>query len=216
LLQSPDSSSPCSDAVAHLTTLFDRTVLAAKHTGLACRQGCAHCCQQPVTVSAPEAFFVAAQIKSRPGAVLAITHANRRPQPGTQGYSPMPCPLLDDAACSVYAARPLACRGFVSRDVMACRTFEQFGKPNVPMPADYISVLYACRMILIAAVRLAGLKDAAYDMNEAVAAALGQENSERRWLGGEAVFAGVKSDGPPPPQFDSEIDRMAAYVARTL
>ena len=218
LLQNPDTASPCSDAVAHLTILFDRTVLAAKNTGLACRQGCAHCCRQPVTVSAPEAFFIAAQIRNSPDATQAVLQANRQPRvrPGAQGYSPVPCSLLDGSACSIYAARPLACRGFVSRDVNACRTFEQFGKPNVPMPADYISVLYACRMILIAAVRLLGLKDAAFEMNEAVAAVLGHEHAEMRWLKGETVFGGVKCDDPPPPQFNSQIDKMVAYVAPTL
>ena len=113
LLRDAKSVSPCSEAVAHLTALFDRTYTAQtspKTPALACRKGCAHCCTQLVLVTAPEAFFVAAQLRKRPETIAAIHEANTR----TQGHSidgrlkdKIPCALLSDAICSVYAARPL-------------------------------------------------------------------------------------------------------------
>ena len=218
LLKDPHSPSPCSDAMAHLTALFDRTVSATDRSRLACRQGCAHCCSQRVTVSPPEAFFVAAQLRARPEALPAVENgaARMRALAGTRSHEAIRCPLLAGALCTVYAARPLACRGFVSLDVNACIAFERAGRPNVAMPAGIIEILYCCRMMLVAAQRLLGLKEGAYEMNEAVAAALAQDGAESRWLKGEAVLAHLDGGPPPPSDFNAEIQRMVAFIAPTL
>jgi Fe-S-cluster containining protein len=219
LLRNARSDSPCSDAVAHVTALFDRTVPASP-VPLACRKGCAHCCTQLVVLTAPEAFFVAAQLRKRPETVAAIIDADKR----TRGLaieerlkSKVQCPLLDDTICSVYAARPLGCHAFVSADLNAClAAFERGETPNIPMPSDYVSVLYACRTLFLAALRLAGLNSAAYEMNAALAAILTQDNAEARWLAGEDILAGVPATAPPPPQFNEAIAKMAAFVAPTV
>jgi hypothetical protein len=219
LLRNPRSPSPCSDAIAHLTAVFDRTISAADRSGLACRQGCAHCCSQRVTVSPPEAFFVAAQLRARPGLLSAIEDgaARMRALADSRSHAPIACPLLAGSLCTVYAARPLACRGFVSLDVNACIAFERDGRPNVAMPAGIIEILYCCRMMLVAAQRLLGLKEGAYEMNAAVGAVLAaQDGMENRWLKGEAVLAHLDGGPPPPPDFNAEIQRMVAFIAPTL
>ncbi len=220
LLRGVHSDSPCSDAVAHVTALFDRTVSPQPPTPLACRKGCSHCCTQLVVLTAPEAFFVAAQLRKRPNTVAAIIEAHHR----TQGLainerlqSKVLCPLLDDAICSIYAARPLGCHAFVSTNLEAClATFERGEVPNIPMPADYVSVLYTCRILLLAALRLAGLNSSVYEMNAALAVILAQDNAEARWLAGEDVLASVPATAPPPPQFNDAIAKMAAFVAPTV
>jgi Fe-S-cluster containining protein len=113
LFSNPIAASPSADAVAHVSDLFSRTVPKESEKGLACRRGCASCCTQLVTVTAPEAFWVAAQIRRKPGVVAAVRAADQK----THGFSieerlksHITCPLLEDAACSIYAARPIGCR----------------------------------------------------------------------------------------------------------
>jgi len=217
LLQDPASRSPCSAAVAHLTALYDRTV--APHPDIACRKGCAYCCSQDVAVTAPEAFFVAATIRNNPAAVAAVLEAEQR----LTGLTPearlgkVMCPLLADAACSIYAARPLGCHGFVSVNLQACiDTFVEHKPPQVPMPQNNVSTLYAVRMMMKAALRLIGREDQTFEMVPAVAAILRQQNAERRWLAGEPVFASVRGDGLIPHDFELGIQQMAAHVRPTI
>jgi Fe-S-cluster containining protein len=218
LLRDRNVSSPSAQLMRHLFTLFDRTAPSAQAMGLACRTGCAHCCKQLVTVTAPEAFFVAAQVRKEPDRETAIA-ATARTLSGLLGSGRWsgvhPCTFLSDMSCSIYQARPFSCRGFVSRDVNACRTFEQSGKA-VPMPDPYVDTLNACRMILVAAIRLAGLKDQTFELNAAVTAALATDDTEKRWLRGEPVFAGIEAGPAPPSDFEGQIARMVAFVAPSL
>jgi hypothetical protein len=220
LLRAPQANAPCADAVAHVTALFDRSVPQSANKIIACRKGCAHCCTQTVAVTAPEAFAVASLVRKRPATVAAITAAAERTgkmalnERLTAGIM---CPMLEDALCSVYAGRPLGCHGFVSASLDACiATFTQGGKPDIPMPNDTVQLLHVCRMLMLVAMRLAGLNDAVYELNAALAVALSQADAETRWLRGEDVFAGVKTEAPPPPQFEQAIRQMATYVAPTL
>lgn len=220
LLRSPQARTPSADAVAHVTALFDRSVPESANKMIACRKGCAHCCTQMVIVTAPEAFHVASLVRKKPATVAAIIAAAQRTGTLTLNErltANIMCPMLDDALCSIYAGRPLGCHGFVSASLDAClATFTQGGKPDIPMPGDTVQVLYACRMLMLVALRLAGLKDAVYELNAALAAILTQEEAEARWLKGEDVFAGVRAEAPPPPQFEQAIRQMAAFVAPTL
>ena len=205
-------------AVAHVTGVFDRT--APPHNEIACRKGCSHCCTQKVVLMAPEAFYVAAQIRNNPKAKDAIIEAHRR----THDLSLMSrlqaqifCALLEDTMCSIYKARPLACHAFVSTDLNACLdAFTRNKSANIPMPEIYVSVVHTCRILLMAALRLARLNSSVYEMNAAVAAILAHENAEARWLAGENILAGVPAEAPPPPQFEQAIRQMAAHVAPTL
>ncbi len=217
LFSQPSADSPCADVMAHLGDLYSRTVPKAQ---LACRRGCASCCTQLVSVTAPEALWVAGTIRRRAQAVEKMRAAGA----GTHGLSMeerlnshIVCPLLVDDACSIYAARPLGCRSFVSVDLNACiATFVNGAAPNIPMPAVHTDILYAVRMLLYAALRIKGLKAAAYELNAAVLAALAVEDAEARWLAGEDVFAGVPIAGTVPPHFEHAISQLAAHVAPTV
>ena len=81
------------------------------------------------------------------------------------------------------------------------------------MPSDNVTLLYTCRMMLMAALRLVGADDSSYELKPAVAAALALADAERRYLKGEPIL------GPgerPPPHADRSIHEMALYVAPTL
>jgi hypothetical protein len=220
LLRSPQSESPCSDALVHITALFDRTVPDQATKMIACRKGCAHCCTQPVVVTAPEAFWVAAQVRKRPKVAAAIKQAA-----ASIGHLPLQerlkaqtfCPMLDEALCSIYAGRPIGCRGFVSVDLDAClRMFTRAEITDIPMPNDTVQILYAVRMLLASALRLLKLPETVYEMNTILALILATENAEARWLAGEDIFASLESGPPAPPQYDIAIGQMAQHVAPTI
>ena len=220
LLSSPAAPSPCADAISHVSELFSRTVPKESEKGIVCRRGCAFCCTQLVSVTAPEAFWVAAQIRRKPLVIDAVRAIDQK----TYGLSMedrlkshIICPLLENDACSIYAARPIGCRGFVSLNLDACiATFVHGAEPQIPVPANRLDILYACRMALYAALRLRGLKAEAYEMNAAVMAALAFDDAEARWLAGEDIFAGVPVTGAVPQNFEIAISRLVAHIAPTV
>lgn len=213
-----DSPSPCGDAVQHLVKLYDRS--AQPDPAIACRKGCSHCCSQEVSVTAPEAFHVAAQLQGRAPTAAVVAEAAAR----TAGLAPAQrwrdwpkCPLLVDRDCSIYAARPLGCHAFVSVDLQACITaFDTRSEPNIPTPRSHSDLLQACRMAFYAALRVTGLSEHAYELNRAVHAVLAIPDAETRWLKGEDVLAGLETPTTLPPVTESEITALSGFVAPTL
>jgi hypothetical protein len=218
LLRNHEGPSPCSDVMAHLNGLYDRSV--PPEPAIACRKGCSHCCTQQVAVSAPEAFFLAAQLRGDPrgSAMAAVALQLGGAALGQENPHGIACALLDaQGACSLYAARPLGCHAFVSLRLEAClAAFVEGALPDIPMPQAHVTLLYMCRMMLTAALRLAGLDEATYEMNAAVCASLAQPDSERRWFAGVDIFAGLARSPTPPPHVGDEIARMATFVAPTV
>lgn len=217
LLSTPAADSPCAEAMAHLGLLYSRTIPKAD---VACRRGCASCCTQLVSVTAPEALWVAATIRRRAKTVEKVraadgaTHALSMDE---RLKSHIVCPLLENDACSIYAARPLGCRSFVSLDLDACiATFVNGAEPQIPTPARHPDILYTVRMVLYAALRLKGIKPEAYELNAAVMAALAYEDAEARWLAGEDIFANVPVTGSVPANFEHAISQLVAHVAPTV
>ena len=101
-LLSGSSKSPCSEAIAHITTIQDRTVPSAAWKDVACKRGCSHCCTQFVMVSAPEAFFIAEQIRDRPKTIAALREANAKTQGMLQHdriLARIWCPFLENDIC---------------------------------------------------------------------------------------------------------------------
>jgi Fe-S-cluster containining protein len=218
LLRDRQASSPSARAVTHVNALFDRSIPEIAKKTLACRQGCAHCCHQPVIVYGPELFFLAAHIRGRAGMtekLLIAADAGR----GQARRKSTPCPLLEGDACTVYEARPLSCHAFVSQDVNDCiSTFRYLKERTIRTPQIHNALRNICRMILLAAAKALGLPIHAYELNSvALAAILAQDNAEKRWLRGEDVLAEVAIIPPGiPPEIRAEIDRMAALAAPAL
>lgn len=90
----------------------------------ACRAGCSHCCQIPVTISLVEARLLgraSGRIPSAPKRSMRVTdhdsaetlsEMERQLQTGPLS----PCPFLRSDRCSVYEARPMACRTLLNLD----------------------------------------------------------------------------------------------------
>jgi Fe-S-cluster containining protein len=122
---------------------FTRLAAAAAEgdgKGITCRKGCSACCRQMVLVSHPEARSLAALVNSFPEprklAVLERFRAARErmaktniPEQVVSGSFPsrealidlglryfhlgIPCPFLEEDACSIYEHRPVKCREYL-------------------------------------------------------------------------------------------------------
>ena len=93
-----------------------------------CRRGCSMCCSQMFSISTLEAFAIAEGVAALPGAERERLRAAARAyleqaaalgvtagSTGTESVTPrvgvrLPCPALDNDACSIYGARPIICR----------------------------------------------------------------------------------------------------------
>ena len=97
---------------------------------LACGRGCSYCCHRPgVLLTVPEFiqlwrrvsdFDESTSARVRVAAAAYASMASDLALDQTRSHN-IPCPLLDDGLCSVYASRPLCCRGYNSLDVDCCR-----------------------------------------------------------------------------------------------
>jgi|GEM_PF-704642 len=116
-------------AMDSTSTLVGGLLSRAPVGAVACQAGCDHCCHQSVGVTAPEALTIYAYLvaKRTPAELGLLLERLRAFSRATRGLSSrervspdLPCPLLEDHACSVYEVRPLSCRGMNSLDRKLC------------------------------------------------------------------------------------------------
>jgi Fe-S-cluster containining protein len=119
------------NAMAATSRLSDGLLARAPEGAVACKAGCDHCCYQAVGVTAPEALAILDHLKStrssgelaRVAAKVSERHDRTRGLSSQERFSPdHPCPFLEAGRCSIYEARPLACRGMNSLDAEECAT----------------------------------------------------------------------------------------------
>jgi hypothetical protein len=165
---------------------------------LACGVGCTYCCHVEVASSTPEVFFAAERLRRSRGAdglaVLGEALENAVGALAAQRAAwralRVPCAFLGEGgACAIYVARPLACRGWTSRDVGACERGFESGDASARVPLD------EGRMRAASAVSFAmyqGATDVGLDGRPvrfvaAVRAALTDPAWIERWARGERV-----------------------------
>jgi Fe-S-cluster containining protein len=169
---------------------------------IACAKGCGYCCHLRVTAMAPEVFLLANHIrrefKDSYDAVLArlrAADANARGLSSRErAQHHFPCGLLVDNSCSVYAARPSACRALTSISVETCKRGYEGEEVQVLTPAVWTEIRGAHNQALWAALAHAGLSYNAYELNHALLVALDTRDAESRWLAGEDVFSSVSRE----------------------
>jgi Fe-S-cluster containining protein len=168
---------------------------------LACREGCSLCCESlRVDVFAHEVFLIAhyirshfseeqlsdllARLEEHAATVLPLTpfeHATRN----------VPCPLLIDHRCSVYAARPHSCRRHHSLDLAACQfTFDHPTDLEAPAAHDreLFRALSGMMQVNIEAYAEAGFDYTIYELGTALREALSDEGAFMRWRDQETAF----------------------------
>jgi Fe-S-cluster containining protein len=166
---------------------------------LACKAGCYWCCHGPVQTSAVEALRIAAYLRAadRGGRVAEVRRLTSawlaRAAANPSAAARLPCPLLANGRCSIYAARPLACRAWNSYDANACRE-DLLGVGGRPVPVHRLHL--ALEAVIAAGLDEAlverGLRADVLELAPALSAALSSRSAER-WLAGEPVFGGASS-----------------------
>ncbi len=149
-----------------------------------CKNGCEYCCHQAVYANSYELHYLGNFIKSNfsPEQKDDIQLKAEKKNKTTSSLSQeqvlkykSPCPLLVKGSCSAYAARPMACRIYLSMKVGSCIEF--FKNPdnenNYPQLLDF--PLIAGRMMnegFTAALREAGTETAEFRLEEGLESVL--------------------------------------------
>ena len=184
---------------------------ARKQPGFACAAGCAWCCYQQVSVAPAEAIAIAGHVRMSfsPTALAALksrltTLDSRSHGLGPRGRARLkaPCAFLSDGTCSIYAVRPLRCRGVYSRDAGHCRwamenpdeifsNRARHGRPG-PYPVEPARIMDAALTGLARAFAEHRLSWGALDLTAALKVALDTPDLAERYRSGEPVFAGAE------------------------
>jgi len=179
----------------------------SKHR-IECAKGCAFCCHVSVTATAPEIFLVANSIRQqyKDNFEQVLTRVRAADQK-TRGLDSMeraknriPCALLDGNVCSVYGARPGACRGFTSTSVKACERGFNGEDVQIYTPSVWTHLRNAHKQAIWAALAAAELPAERYEFHHALLVALETPDAESRWLKGEELFAGVAREMESPAE----------------
>jgi len=159
---------------------------------IACRPGCAECCLVEVLATAPEVFYVATDLQTRPlpldlstvrQRVTAVAEKTIHLNAQQRADAKVACPLLDDSRCIAYPARPLTCRGMNSVTPGGCRGDDTmiFG-PQKRIADGLLAGLSA-------ALVEAELDGNVYELAIALSIALETPDAIAKWLAGEPLFA---------------------------
>jgi Fe-S-cluster containining protein len=117
--------------------IFDSTLVELElDPPIACKSGCIHCCYNQVALTEPEALFLGLHLletrdrqnlqdlKARTLSLVNSLKGKSWQAIGLERHR-LPCLFLEDGNCSIYPARPLACRGWNSVDEEMCRRSNQ-------------------------------------------------------------------------------------------
>jgi Fe-S-cluster containining protein len=181
---------------------FDRayaTAPLAARNSVACRSGCDACCHVPVGVQAHEVLIVAhyLQLHCPPAeleAVVARAADHRAAFSGRSGEEQMamktPCVLLREGSCSVYEARPEACRSHHSNNATACRTNLETGRHDTDVFVQGVrGRMFAVMLAIDQAAAEAGFDGYAYDFGSALHEALTDSQCVQRWIQRKPAFS---------------------------
>ena len=170
------------------------------HAAPACARGCAMCCHLRVMATPAEVFGLARYIRRQlaAGALQELARQVSGTAIRLRGIprerllaTNVPCPLLVDGACSMYAARPFNCRAYHSLDVDACTaSFNNPGDASLthPQSAMVARVNEGVQQGLADVLGQAGLDRSQYELVTALDEALSDPAAEARFLHGEPAF----------------------------
>lgn len=113
-----------------------------------CKKGCNWCCNQAIFGVAHEFYYLWQFIKLNMSeeerkAILQRAFDNYqkrgRLSQNELEKSKLPCPLLKDGSCSAYAARPMACRIYLSMSEASCKKYyeQPDNKENYPALLEF-------------------------------------------------------------------------------
>ena len=138
--------------------------------------------------------------------IAAVAMKSRQISQNQRAVNRLVYPILEQQICSEYALCPLVCRSLLSAD----EPFAYAG--NTVEIRTYIVIMMKAALIL------GGLPHQHYEMSQALAVALAQEDTEDRWLAGEPVFSEVDIDTSDlrPSKLTNLVERLVDVVKSTL
>ncbi len=180
---------------------------ARRQPAFACTAGCAWCCHQQVALEPVEAIAIAHHIETQftPAEQTAVKQRIAVLATKTKGMSNLawarlktPCAFLVGGECSIYAVRPLRCRGVYSRDAEHCRWAmenpdEYFDhrsrrQGTGPYPIEPRQIVDTAATGFAVAERDFGLQCQTLTLMGALNMLLEQPDLSGRYLAGEPVF----------------------------
>ncbi|TWT45914.1 hypothetical protein RAS1_23500 [Phycisphaerae bacterium RAS1] len=168
----------------------------------ACRAGCSSCCFLAVSLTAPEALYLAAKLREiHPAPQLEQLTANVRATSQRVSHltiearasARIPCAFLGDAGeCTIHPFRPLGCRGWTSFSKDDCDAALAADEPghSGPMDKELWQAAGAVTEGLERAARVAALDAGQYELHAALLRALTVDAAADRFVKGDQVFSG--------------------------
>jgi hypothetical protein len=169
---------------------------------LACAPGCAFCCYHPVDITPPEAFVIAAHLRTTltsaayeaaAARIAARADRIRGLSYAEHAQASIPCALLVDGKCSVYPSRPFACRAWNSTSAARCEAIFTHGNPVTMLPPldmhTYETVWDVARG-MTDGLQQSRLDGKSYELHSIMQRVLETPQAAQRWAQSEEVFAG--------------------------
>jgi len=207
-----------SRAAAFAESLINDIMGAQITAPIACSKGCSYCCNTYVSATIPEVLHLARSLRATPPRVARVQAAAIKAQQIPQAQreaSRIPCPMLEDNACSEYTHRPVSCRYLLSTSLPACiRILKDNQAEEFPFAGSVVTIRTSVIIMMKTALILAGLPHQHVELNQALAVALRHDDSESRWLAGEPLFAEVPADHAE--QSNQQIGGLVAYFVDLL
>lgn len=208
VLQEALTDTARADRASHAASLMHRVFEASlkaqpPRLEMACKSGCDSCCHNWVSATAPELFLLARGLRGKTEPTLLERLRT------TAGLSiadrfgrKLPCALLVDGRCSVYAQRPTVCRQTTSTNLAACIEEFEGHDFNGDIVVSRVMLDHArnCRVPLQVALAACGRSQAGYELSAGLLAAM-VEGAETLWLAGGDPFAGVATAPEEPADF---------------
>lgn len=145
---------------------------------VACKNGCFWCCHQAVYANSYELHYLSEKIKQEcsPETVSKYLKAAESKFAATSlkseeelAHYKAPCPLLENGSCTMYGARPMACRIYLSTKLETCLEFFHHPENEQNYPALIDFPLRAGRMMnegFMAALKEYGIQTAEFRLEE--------------------------------------------------
>lgn len=176
-----------------LNSFLERS--AADGKPAACKEGCSWCCYQEVFAVTHEFLYLKEFVRQhhsekKRGEVLERARDKVKLTLNLPVEEQLKvraaCPFLEDGSCSVYKARPMACRIFLSSSVLSCK--QDYDRPTdgKNLPELFEFPLLAGRMLnegFVAYLKQVGIQSSELPVEQGYSSMVTMGQSMEEWIG---------------------------------